>query len=455
MTEIAVILVILLTCIFLGAPVMAAIGFTAVSVMLIFMEPRFLNQFANVAHVQATSMNLLVAPLFILMSEFLARGGIAEDIFSVLGSSLRKFKGGLAIATTLACTIFASLCGSSPATAASIGRITIQQMTARGYRKDFAVGTVAGGGTLGIMIPPSLTLVTYGILTETSIARLLIAGLIPGILMSILMCVATIARVRMSPALIGELSPEALESGKYDKDAYSVDLRAQKFADEQKENAGEKDSGGFLRMLPSLLLIVVVLGSLYTGLATPTESAGIGAVGAFCIVLFSGRLNKGMFVEAMKATARTSTMIMFLVIAGFGMSFVLSYIGAASGIANAILGSGMGRWTIMIMIFILWYILGALMDPGSMVILTVPFFFTTLMRLGFDPIWLGVVSTLCVQVGMITPPVGLNLFVLRGATDIEMKHIIMGSVPYVFILTAGLVILVMFPVLSLWLPSLM
>ncbi|MDR1070001.1 MAG: TRAP transporter large permease subunit, partial [Gracilibacteraceae bacterium] len=315
-------LAVLLASLFLGAPVMAAIGFTGIVTMLVFMGGKFLIQFASIAYSQGTSMNQLVAPLFIMMAEFLARGGIAEDIYSVLNRLLRRFKGGLAIATTLACTVFAALCGSSPATAASIGRISVEQMTARRYRKDFAIGTVSGGGTLGIMIPPSITLVTYGILTETSIADLLMAGLVPGLMLSLLMCVSTVVRVRVSPELIGDIRP----GRKFNPESYAVDVT-------QPPQVSEEDDGGtswapqFLRILPAFILIFIVLGSMYTGMATPTESAGIGAMGAMLIVVFLRRFSKQMFIDTMKATAKTGTMIIFLVIAGFCLSFVLSYVG--------------------------------------------------------------------------------------------------------------------------------
>jgi tripartite ATP-independent transporter DctM subunit len=436
----------------MGSPVMSAIGFTAVVSMYIFMGTSFFTQFATVAFGQGTSINQLVAPLFILMAEFLARGGIAEDIYSVLNRLTRKIKGGLAISTTLSCTVFAALCGSSPATAAAIGRISVDQMVSRGYRKDFAIGTVAGGGTLGIMIPPSITLVTFGILTETSIAKLLMAGLIPGLMLSLLMCLSIVLRVRMNPELVGEFRPGKLEAGNYNRNAYAADFRGAVVEDGGMSGRRSRVKD-LLRIMPALLLIVVVLGSLYSGLATPTESAGYGALGAFLIVLLQRRMNGRLYLESLKATAKTGTMIIFLVIAGFCLSFVLSYMGVATKLAETIVGLGANRWIIMILLYILWFILGCLMDPASMVILTIPFIYPTLTALNFDPIWIGVVSTFCVEIGMITPPVGLNLFILRSTTSIEMRHILKGSLPYVLVLIIGLVILNLFPDLALWLPS--
>ena len=453
------ILAILLICLFLGLPVMAAMGITSVLSMLIFMGTSLIGQLSMIAYTQATSMNFLVAPLFILMSEFLARGGIAGDIFASLNRGLKRVKGGLAMSSVLASTIFAALCGSSPATAASIGRISVAEMVSRGYQKGFAVGPVAGGGTLGILIPPSITLVFYGILTETSISKLLIAGLLPGLLLSALMIVSILVRVRLNPALVGELPPEKLDSGDYNKDAYAVDLKEYRQL-AAREEAAEKTSGkgrfsGLRKLLPSLILIFVVIGSLYSGIATPTESAAFGAVGAFLIVLFSKRMNKTIYVESMKATARMSAMIMGLIIAGFGLSFVVSFTGVASGIADVVVSSGANRWIVIIMVYVILFILGMFMDPASMTILTIPFVFPALMALGFDPIWFGVTSTVCVAIGMVTPPVGLNLFVLKSSTEVEMKHIITGAIPYVAVLMIGLIILSIFPGISLLLPSMM
>lgn len=452
----ACIIVILLIAIFIGTPVATAIGFTGVAALLLFMGPNFLSHFGTIAYEQGISMNQLIAPLFILMAEFLARGGIAEDLYRVLNKYLHKLKGGLALSTTIACTIFAALCGSSPATAAAIGRISVGSMTKRGYDSSFAIGTVAGGGTLGIMIPPSITFVTFGILTETSIAKLLMAGLLPGIMLSALMCVSIIIRVRLNPSLIGE-TKKAVAAAKDRHQAKMAEEAAQPATVKIDEPLDQRTTLGQDLMLavPAFVLIIVVLGAMYTGIATATESAGFGAIGAFIILLLQRRMKLPVFTESMKATARTSAMIIFLLIGGFCLSYVISYLGLAQSLAAVIASTGMNRWVIMILLYVLWFILGCLMDPGSMVILTIPFVFPTLTALGFDPIWIGVVSTLCVEIGMITPPVGLNLFILRSSTNVKMTQIIKGALPYVLVLVIGLVILNIFPGIALFLPSIM
>lgn len=448
----AVIIIILLFSLFIGTPVSNALGFTALIAIFIFIDPSHVSSFGRVAYAQGTSMNQMVAPLFIIMAEFLARGGVAADIYDFLNRVMRRFRGGLALSTTLACTVFAALCGSSPATAASIGRISISQMVKRGYAPSFAVGTVAAGGTLGIMIPPSLTFVLYGIITETSIAKLLMAGLLPGIMLSVLFCISIIIRVRINPALSGDAPGGAPTS----EDASEVVSQTLRQGQKPKVGDNLKESGfwsGLLRAVPALVLIFVVLGSLYTGIATPTESAGIGAVGAFIIVLLQKRVNKQFFTGALEATARTSAMLLFMMILGLVLSYVISYLGIAQQLATLIVGTGMNPWAVMIMLFVLWFIMGCLMDPGSMVILTIPFIYPALVEMGFDPIWIGVVSTLCVEIGMITPPVGLNLFILRSVSDVPMSQIIKGAIPYVFVLIIGLILLCFFPQIALFLPA--
>ena len=453
-----IIFAILLLVMFLGAPVKSAMGFTAICAILLFMGTRFLPQLGKIAVYQGMGINQIIAPMFILMAEFLSRGGIAEDIFAVLNKSIGKLRGGLAISTTLACTVFAALCGSSPATAASVGRISISEMTKRNYHPAFAVGTVAAGGTLGIMIPPSLAFLLYGIITETSIVKLLMAGIIPGLMLSGLLIASIIIRTRMNKSLVEcpnvqDYMAKSEQLTDAETPVQSPEVEDAIEAAEASGKAAAKKEASFLRIMPSLLLIVVVLGSMYLGWATPMEAAGYGVVGAFLIILFQKRLTKKLLMDSFKATAKTGTMIVFLIILGFCMSYVISYLGIASQIAESIVASGLNRYVIMVLIYVLWFIMGCLMDPSSMVILTVPFIFPTLTALGFDPLWIGVVATLSVEIGMITPPVGLNLFVLRSNSGLKMSAIIQGALPYVFIMLIGLLLLTLFPAIATWLPS--
>ena len=209
------------------------------------------------------------------------------------------------------------------------------------------------------------------------------------------------------------------------------------------------------RIVPPILLIFIVMGSLYTGMTTPTEAAGFGAIGALLLVIIMGRMTKTGFINIMTASARTSSMILFLIIGGMALSYVVCHLGLAQTISNLIISSGLNRWIIMVLIYLLWVFLGCLMDPLSMIVLTVPFIYPTLLELKFDPIWLGIVSTLCVEIGMITPPVGLNLFVLKATSDVSMEKIMTGALPFVLVLLTGLLIVSIFPQTCLYLPSIM
>ncbi len=444
------IVVLLLITLALGTPVSGSLGFTAMICMGLFVGVSFIPSFANTAYGQVTSSNQLICPLFIMMAEFLVGGNIAQDIYYVLNKYLKRLKAGLALSTTIACTIFAALCGSSPATAAAIGKVSIKEMNMRGYKKAFAIGTVAGGGTLGIMIPPSLTFVQYGILTETSISKLLMAGLLPGIMLCVLMCVSSVIRVRFNPSLIGEQNERTEKLGK---------LGQLDDASEYEENISDQRTTSLrqdlLLAVPAIVLIVVVIGCMYTGIATPTECAGIGVIGAIIIVFLLRRFKMPMFLNAMTNTTKTASMMLFMLITGLCLSQVITRLGIASALATAIVDAGLNKWVVMIILYILWFALGMVMSPGSMIVLTIPFVFPTLVALGFDPLWIGVVSTLCVEIGMITPPVGLNLFILKNVTKAEMGTIIRGAFPYVFVLLIGLVILNIFPQIATVIPSMM
>ena len=426
-----VLMLILLGSIFIGTPVAFGLGFSAVVLILVFLEPNQLMQIGSIAFSQSTNINQLVAPLFILMAETLSQGDIAGDIFFVLNKWLSRLRGGLALSTMAASTVFAALCGSSPATAAAMGRISIKEMEKHGYRRDFAAGVVAAGGTLGIMIPPSISLVIFGVITENSIAKLFMAGILPGLLISALLCIFIFLRVTINPGLAG-----TGESNAADK--------------QDGRNLRDKISFRDLMLIGPLLgLIIIVLGSLYTGITTPTESAGFGAMGALMIVILGGRMSLEKFAGIMSATAKTSAMILFLIIGGMALSYVVSYLGVAQNISNLIVQSGFDRWLIMVLIYLLWFVFGCLMDPLSMIVLTIPFIYPTIIELGYDPFWLGIVSTLCVEIGMITPPVGLNLFVLKAITDVPMTSIMTGALPFVFILLVGLILLTVFPEICL------
>jgi tripartite ATP-independent transporter DctM subunit len=438
-----IILVILLVSIGIGGPISTTLGFTASIATLLFLSTGHLSYLGTKMYDNAISADNVIVPLFIMMAEFMAKGGIAEDLYYVMAKLTRKIKGGLAVATTLACTIFAALCGSSPATAATIGKVSLEAMTKRGYRADFAIGTVAGGGTLGIMIPPSITLVMYGILTQTSILSLLMAGILPGLLLSFLMCAYSIVRAHVQPEIVGQPKRSAVTKGApAPKEVVYEEYNTTLWQD-------------FCKAGPAFILIIVIIYGMYSGAATATECAGLGAVVAFLLVLFKHKLTKKVFWDSMQATVKSSSMMILMLTAALMLTNVIARLGIATALAQMCTNLHVNRWVIMVMLFVLWYFLGCIMSPTAMVTLTIPFIFQPLMQLGFDPIWLGIVSTLCVEVGMITPPVGNNLFILKQTTGLDIGPIIKGALPQIAVLTLGLIILCIFPGITTVIPNLM
>jgi tripartite ATP-independent transporter DctM subunit len=340
-------------------------------------------------------------------------------------------------------------------------------MTKRGYAPSFAVGTVAASGTLGIMIPPSITLCFFGILTETSIVQLLMAGILPGIVLSLMIIIFIIIRVRINPKLINWVKEPEIELTSNSKADFATAREivgtAKKLAFEEtginitangRQQQTRKEAG-FLTILPALILIFVVLGSMYFGFATPMEAAGYGVIGALVITIAQRRITRKIFFEVLSGTARTGAMMIFLILCGYILTYCVSYLGIAQGISDAITKSGLNKYVVLVLLYILWFILGCLMDPSSVVILTVPFLFKPLRDLGFNELWIGIMTVIASQIGMITPPIGMNLFVLKANTDLQMKDIISGSIPYVLLLLIAMLLFTLIPDLTTLLPRLM
>jgi len=423
-----------------GTPVAFAIGFVAVTGIYFLLPPSHFIQIGNVVYSEGTNINQLIVPLFLLMAEFLAQGGIASDLFTVLSKWLKKIKSGLGVGAILACTIFAALCGSSPATAAAVGRISIKEMVKRNWNENFAIGLVAAGGTIGIMIPPSIPLAIFGIITETSIVKLFMAGILPGLLNSFLLIVFILIRAKLNPKLVGA----GTENAGHQDESPPVDLDKFKLAELKKD---------LLLMLPPIALIVLILSVLYLGIATPTEMAGVGVIGALIIIAINKKINSGVLVDVFKSTARSSSMVMFLLFGGMSLSYLVSYLGISQELAGFMTATIANKWLIIMIVYAIWFILGMIIDPMSMIILTIPFIFSTLVAYGFDPIWIGIVSTLCIEIAMITPPVGMNLFILTSVTGTPMKEVSKGTIPFVMVLIISLILLTIFPQIALYLPS--
>lgn len=428
-----IIFAILIAVLFIGTPIGLGIGFLGVAGILIFLDSSLLPQLCAITYNQATSVTTLMIPMFVLMAEFLANSNIAADLFEVISRRLKKLPANLAIASVISSAIFSAVCGSAPATAATLGRISIPTMLKKGYSPSIAGGTQAAGGNLGILIPPSINLIIYGMITETNVVQLFMAGALPGIMIAVMMILYILIRSKVDPKMIVP-PPETPESR----------------AEENK-----KVSIGFdiLTVLPIVILIFVIFFILYSGVATATESAAIGAIGALVIVLIQKRMNKEVLKKTLLNTTSTSCMILFLMFGGLVFALFLTVYGLPQQLSALIMGASPNPWITFIIVNIIFLVLGCFMEPMSIMLIVLPFVFPFLMNMGFDRVWLGVVLTINCAIGMITPPVGMNLFVLKGATGLAIGDIIKGVIPYIIIFAAAIVILCFVPGIATLLPS--
>ena len=409
-----------------GTRIAFCLGFIGVAGILAFLDVGTLYQIAEIGADSGTNLFMLTLPLFILMAEIASFSGVGDDMYTAAHRWLSWLPGGLAIASVATCTGFAAICGSSPATAATVGLVAVPEMMKRGYNKRLAVGCISVGGTLGILIPPSITMIVYGMITEVSIGKLFIAGVVPGLVISLILCTAISLAVVMRPALAPRI--RAVSWG-------------ERFASLKK-------------IWAFMLLVVTIMGTIYTGIATPTESAAIGAAVALGIAWAYGRLNWKVLNGALVRTVTVTAMIMFLVLGGFIFAFLLSTLGIPQYVTNLIVGMEVSRWTVMIIINIIFLILGCLLDPMAIMVICLPILFPIVTKLGFDPVWFGIVVTINVEMGMITPPFGLNLFILKASLkEMPMDDIVKGSLPFVLLLMLGLAIIMLFPSLATWLPG--
>jgi C4-dicarboxylate transporter DctM subunit len=409
-----------------GLRIAFCLGFIGAAGILAFLQPSVLYQIAEVAADTGTNIFLLTLPLFVLMAEVVSFSGVGDDMYSAAHDWLSWLPGGLAISSIATCTGFAAISGSSPATAATVGLVSVPEMIKRGYSKRLAVGSVSVGGTLGILIPPSITMIIYGLITETSIGKLFIAGVIPGIVISLILC--------GSVALYATIKPEMAPRVR------GVSW-SQRFA-------------SLKRVWAFILLVVSIMGTIYFGIATPEESAAIGAAVAIFISMAYRRLTLKVLHGALLRSVAVTAMIMFLVLGGNVFAFLLSTMSIPQYLTNLIVGLEVSPWVVMIVINVVFLVLGCLLDPMAIMVICLPILFPIVTKLGFDPVWFGIIVTINVEMGMITPPFGLNLFILKATIkEVSMEDIVRGSLPFVFLLLLGLAVVMAFPVLATWLPG--
>ena len=421
-----------------GIPIWAGLAGISVIFILSF-SPHLMPTLPYVLHGSMDSFALLAIPLFILLSAPIAASHASKDLYETLHKWLHKIPGGLGIANMVGCGIFAALCGSSPATAAAIGGIGIPEMRRRGYSAALATGLIAHAGTFGILIPPSVTMILYGVATETSIGKCFIAGVIPGILLVVLSC-AWLGIVffyrKIVPARPGS--------------TYFLETEA---VDEQFSWAERFFS--LFKVLPFVLIIVGIMGSLYGGWATPSEAGGLGAVLSLFFVMTIYRIWRPkqlwpIFIKALNE----SSMILMIMAAALVFAWVSSDLYATQALGELILKLPLGKWGIIVVINILLLILGCFIPPAAVILMVAPLLLPIIQGLGFDPIWFAVIMTVNLEIGLVTPPVGLNLYVVKNiAPDVPMSQVLLGVTPFVIIDLLVIVLLCIWPELAIWLPN--
>jgi C4-dicarboxylate transporter DctM subunit len=383
---------------------------------------------AQVVYETGFAYTLSVIPLFILMGNFVARAGLAHELFQAAYAFIGHLRGGLAHATVAACAGFGAICGSSIATAATMSKVAYPSMKKLGYSDSLSTGVMAAGGTLGIMIPPSTILVIYGIITETHIGKLFAAGVIPGLL--------TAALLMLGIVVVTSRDPEHAPPG---------------------ERTSWPDRWRALRGIWGVVvLVVVVLGGIYGGFFTATEGAGFGAFGAFLFALLRRTLSWKALFAVLVESARTTAMLFTLLISATIFANFVNFTSLPGDLKDWITGMGLSPTMIIVAMMAVYVLLGTVMEELTMVLLTIPLFFPIVTSLGFDPVWFGVLIVMIVQIGLISPPVGMNLFVINALLPhVGLGQIFRGCWPFVLVMVLVLGLLIAFPQISLWLPSLM
>lgn len=416
-----------------GMPVAFALGVVSVTFMIGFMPAANISGLAETLYHGMSDFTLLAIPLFLLMGDAIGKTRAATDLYESAYRWLYRLPGGLGIANVVGCSIFAAMCGSSTATAAAIGAMGIPEMRKRGYSGGLAGGLVAAGGTLGILIPPSITFILYGIVVEQSIGRLFIAGIVPGVLLALLFAV-----------WVGYKAHR-------DNQARSAEEKAvarERFTTREKLES-------LPRLAPFLVIITVVMITLYGGFATPSEVAGVGAFATIVMVAIVYRCWRWSDVKPIiLGTANESCMLMMIIAMSFLFTYVMSYLHITQDMTQWLVTLDMSKWEYLFWMDLLVVLLGFFLPPVAIILMVTPVIMPGLIAHGFDPIWFGVNMTILMETGLIHPPVGLNLFVIQGiAPDIGLKELVLGVLPFIVIILLFVVVLSIFPALATWLPS--
>ena len=423
----AIALIILLGLIALATPIAAALGWLGLSLQFLASTMPLHRALGDVFWQTGTDFLLVAIPMFVLLGEILLRAGITERMYDGIVKWLGWLPGGLMHSNIGSSALFAATSGSSVATAATIGTVALPQIQKRGYHEPLFLGTIAAGGTLGILIPPSINLILYGLLTETSVPELYLAGFLPGVLLATLFMVTVIVLCTINrrwggaPVVVGK---------------------------------GER-----LRALPALLpplgIFAVVVGSIYAGLATPTEAASLGVIAALLLAAFNRKLSLSMLRGALEGTMRTTAMIMLIIVAAVFLNFVLSVVGLTYALVNFVTALDWTPMQTMLLIIAVLLLIGCFMETLSMLLTTAPLVTPIVVALGYDPVWFGVLLMVILETALITPPIGVNLYVVQSIRQRgQLLDVMKGAAPFVLTMLAMIALLLLAPKIALWLPSL-
>lgn len=411
-----------------GAPVAFSLGFIGLAFLALFQGIDSLGVAAETLWSGLHDFTLVSIPMFIMMGAAIGSSPAGRDLYEALDRWLYRIPGGLVVSNIGACALFAALTGSSPATCAAIGKMGIPEMRKRGYPDEVATGSICAGGTLGILIPPSITFILYGIATETSIGRLFLAGVMPGLMLTLLFMAWTIGYLWMKGFR-----------------AYAADFRY----------SWREKLQSIPKVAPFLAIVFGVMYVLYGGVATPSEAAGVGAALCVLLAMLIYRIWKpAAWWAILRDTTRESVMILMIIGTAVLFSYMLSSLFITQTLAQAIADLHVNRWVLMLLINVFLLICGLFIPPAGIILMTSPILLPIILHAGFDPVWFGVIVTINLEVGLITPPVGLNLFVVNAiAPEVPTRTILLGALPYVIAMLLGIVILCIFPGIATWLPD--
>ena len=419
-------LLLLVTILAIGIPVGASLVILALALAGIYSPFPLVKAIGETSWGASSDVIVVAVPMFILMGELMLRSGVAERMYDAMAKWFSWLPGGLMHSNIGACAMFAATSGSSAATAATISTVSLPQMKKHGYNVSLFTGSLAAGGTLGILIPPSINMVVYGVLTSTSIPQLYLAGFIPGFLLAALFMLTIMIACLIKPQWGGR----RIEVSWAERFSCLPDL------------------------IPPLVLFLIVIGSIYAGWATPTEAASLGVVATLALAAINSRLNMKVLRLAFEGTMRSTAMIMLIFVGAFFLNFVLSAIGLSREITNLITALKLSPLETMIAIVIFYLVLGCFMETMAMMITTVPIIVPIIIAMGYDPVWFGIIIIILVEIAMITPPVGVNLYIVQGIRrEGSLNQVIIGALPFVITMLVMIAVLIAFPDLAMWLPN--